>query len=116
MTSFTPTQTLQTGADIPGGKIRQGEGFGLEEFAFIFHNTVRPMAESTRNQGLSVKTEAGGPRSSGRLFRPVIGIDTMLGTRLEQVGGSVGAFPWGFSMATDEVVFSSRPVPGGTRR
>jgi len=82
MMSFTSTPTLQAGDENPGGAIRQGEGFGLGEFAFFPVGDVRlesmrslplarTMGDAERNVGKSANTEVGGPRSPRRTLGSV---------------------------------------------
>lgn len=114
MTSFTPTSILNAGAATPGGMIRQGDGFGLGWVAFIGSQAARTKGKTRLTGSTVANIGAGGLRSR----RNTEGLDevtvALRGTTFAQAGGPVGVFSRGFSwMAFDEVVFSSRPVPGG---
>lgn len=122
--SFTPTPTLHTGDENPGGTIRQGEGFGLSEFAFspagnarsesmISLQLARTMGETEWNVGNSANIEAGGPCSPRRPFGSVIVKGAPRGATFVQAGGPVGASPRTLLVAFNEVMFSSEPMPGG---
>lgn len=124
MTRFTPTPTPHTGDENPGGTIRQGEGFGLGEFAIFPAGNVRsgnvkslqpahPMGEAGRNVGNFANPKAGGPFSPSHSFSSVIGKGALRGATFAQAGGPVGASPLNFIVAFNEVVFFSGPVPGG---
>lgn len=125
MMSFTSTPTLHTGDENPGGTIRQGEGFGSGEFTFIPAGDVRmgsmrslqfarAMGKTDRDVGRKAIFEAGGPRPLRRPFGSVIAKGALRGATFAQAGGPVGVSPRDFSVAFDEVVFCSDPVPGGS--
>lgn len=124
MTSFTPTPTPQTGAENPGGTIRQGQGFGLSEFAFIptgdagrihvkYQQPARTMGEAGRNDGTRAKIKVGGPCSPRHSFSSVIGKGREAVSDVRRAGGPGGASPCEFFVAFNEVVFCSGAVPGG---
>lgn len=124
MTSFTPTPTPQTGDENPGGTIRQGQGFGLGEFAFFptgdagriqvkNQQPARKMGEAGRNDGTSASIEVGGPRSPSHSFSSVIGKGAMWIAMRRRAGGPGGASLREFFVAFNEVVFCSEAVPGG---
>lgn len=125
MTSFTPTPTPQTGAENPGGTIRQGQGFGLSEFAFFptgnagrihvkYQQPARTMGEAGRNDSSRANIKVGGPCSPRHSFSSVIGKGALRAERHRRAGGLGGASLRKFFVAFNEVVFCSGAVPGGT--
>ncbi len=117
MTRFTPTRTPHTGDENPGGTIRRDGGFGWKTLVIGFQRVTRSMGEAWRKSGQRAENEAGGLRPSSRFDRHAVRTGIMRGTRSAQAGGPVGVFHRGISaVAFDEVVFSSRPVPGGIGR
>jgi hypothetical protein len=116
MTSFTPTSILNAADVIPGGMIRQGEGFGLGTFACIDSQAARTEGK-TRLTSSTVANSGAGRLRSRRSTEDLDEVTTaaLRGTTFAQAGGPVGVSSRGFSwMAFDEVVFSRRPVPGGS--
>lgn len=124
MTSFMTTPTPHTGDENPGGTIRQGEGFGFSELAFdptgdvreecmISLKSARTMGETVLNNDKSENLEAGGPCSPNPLLSSVIAKGIQWGATPRQAGGPVSLSPRNFIVAFNEVVFCSKPMPGG---
>jgi len=111
MTSFTPTPTPQTGDENPGGTIRQGQGFGLGEFAFFltgnagrihvkYQQPACTMGEAGRNDSTGKTIEVGGPRSPRHSFSSVIGKGALRAAtqrRSDGPGGPAARHPANFS-------------------
>lgn len=125
--SFTSTPTLHTGDENPGGKIRQGEGFGLGRLHFTpsgnirrrnakYQQATRTMGEAEWNVSKSVNIKAGGPCLLRRPFSSVIVKGALRRATFVQAGGPVGVPLRTLLVEFNEVVFSSGPMPGGISR
>ncbi len=118
------TPTPHTGDDNRVGPIRQGEGFGLGEFAFVpagidrlesmrSQLPARTMGDTGPNVGSSANIEAGGPRSPRRPFSSVIVKGALRGAVLAQAVGRDGASLRTLFVEFGEVVSSRGSMPGG---